>query len=109
MKFIYLFEQSSISVDPGKPTPALGLPLIRHLMKPGSTELALCEYRVRPSDIINPLEDSYKLSSVSCLSCKQVARNLLARVPDKDNSICPGLPRTLVRSRLCASLRPARG
>jgi len=68
-----LFEKPDIAVEPGKPIPAVGLPLIRHLMKPGNTELALCTYRLRPGDIVDPPEGSYKLRSVSCLGCKQAA------------------------------------
>ena len=49
MAFVYLFERPDIAIDPNKPVlvPAVGLPLVRHLMKPGRTELALCTYRVR--------------------------------------------------------------
>jgi len=75
LKLIYLFEKPDVARVPGQPTPAVRLPLIRHLMKPGDTELALCTYRLRPGDIVNPLEGSRKLRSVSCIGCKQAAGN----------------------------------
>jgi hypothetical protein len=75
-KFVYLLEKPDLAIAPGQPTPAIGLPFIRHLMKPGQTELALCTYRVRPGDMVDPPEGRYTLNSVSCLGCKRWPKTL---------------------------------